>query len=730
MNVIRAQALGLALALSVSLPAQAGPEGGTVVGGRAEIHQHADGRTEIHQHSGQAAIDWASFNVDADEQVRFEQPSSQAAVLNRILDEQPSQIFGRIDANGRVFLLNPNGIVFGDSARVNVGALVASTLDLTLEDFLEENYHFIALDEGFGGIINRGRITAADGGSVSLLGRTVHNEGLIRARYGQVNLGAGRRATLDFDGDGLLRFELQDSASRAAVSNSGTLAADGGAVVLTARAADQVLGDVVNNEGLIRAGRLKRRGGVVQLLGSGGDLHHSGVIDADGRTASDHGGEVTLSGDRVALEDGASISASGAKGGGRIRVGGEYRGSGQTPAARETFVSSEARLSADATAKGDGGKVIVWADGRSRYYGRTSVRGGAQGGNGGFVEISGKERLIMQGGVDARAPKGEVGTVLLDPKNIVIENNGAGTEVAVVNFGDGADPGPDTSRFDGDDLAALDANIVLQANNDITVNEALPATATAGRTLTLQAGRSILINANLSTNDGAITLTANDSAANGVVDAQRDPGAAVIAMADGTTIDAGNANITVTLSDGAGLSNNASGDITLENLTTSGHVLVRHNGPSAGGDVLRASADAQISAASVALDISGAGGGGAIGASGTPLRLAAANVEARAQAGGLFLDAPGSGFTIGGAALGGMTGLSTTGGGAATVTTAGTLQQAEAVNLGGTTTLNAGANAVTLTNAANDFQSTVNVTGGAVSLADANSLSLGTLSAG
>src|SRR5690606_10639368 len=239
--------------------ALAGPEGGRIVSGAGTITQPDAGRTVVTQGSQRLAIDWESFDVEANESVRFDQPSANAAALNRILDQNPSRILGALDANGRVYLVNRNGIVFGETARIDVGALIASSLDLSLEDFNGGRYVLEAGDDGAGPIVNRGLIKAATGGFVALLGGSVANEGLIVAELGDVALGAGNRASLGFDGDGLLFFEVDEAVlenaagAAAAVDNSGEIRADGGEVLLTARAAQDVFSSVVNQRGTVRA---------------------------------------------------------------------------------------------------------------------------------------------------------------------------------------------------------------------------------------------------------------------------------------------------------------------------------------------------------------------------------------------------------------------------------------------------------------------------------------------
>jgi filamentous hemagglutinin family protein len=268
--------------------ALAAPKGGQVVGGQGAIQQNGSA-TVIQQDTQSMAIDWQSFNVATTESVQFIQPSSSSAALNRIFDQNPSQIHGAITANGQVFLLNPNGIIFGKEAQVNVGSLVAGTLDMSVKDFMEGRYDLKALEGKHGVVINRGLIKAATGGSVTLVGDAVANEGVIVADYGHVNLAAGRKATLDFDGDGLLRFEVSDevienaTALTDAVKNSGTIQAEGGQVLLTGIAAQDVFTNVVNNEGIIKAGRIENKGGVIRLVGIGGTTRNSGTIDVAGR---------------------------------------------------------------------------------------------------------------------------------------------------------------------------------------------------------------------------------------------------------------------------------------------------------------------------------------------------------------------------------------------------------------------------------------------------------------
>ena len=239
-RVLRKATLPVGLLLSATT-AMAGPQGGRVVAGQGSISSPDTNTTLINQQSSRLALDWTSFNVAQQELVKFNQPSKTASALNHIYDQNPSQIFGRLEANGQVILVNPNGVFFSPTARVNVGSLIASGLNIDTQDFMDGKYNFQALADKEGGlVVNQGVIEAATGGSVSLIGGAVKNEGLILAKAGHVNLAAGRKVTMDFDGDGLMQFAVDGEVLKnaynldSAVSNTGQIQADGGTVLLTA----------------------------------------------------------------------------------------------------------------------------------------------------------------------------------------------------------------------------------------------------------------------------------------------------------------------------------------------------------------------------------------------------------------------------------------------------------------------------------------------------------------
>jgi filamentous hemagglutinin family protein len=336
--------LAVAVALTASPNAHAGPQGGQVVAGSATITQTSPNRVDVVQSSGKAIVDWRSFSIGAGERTHFQQPSSAAATLNRVKGGDPSRILGQLTANGQVMLVNPNGVFFGAGSRVDVGALMASTADVANDDFLAGRYRFTTPSPNAdAGIVNQGEIRAADGGFVVLAAPYVRNEGRIQARLGQVVLAGAPTFTVDFDGDGLLQFDVGGpvtSAPRgedgqpvdALVANPGTVQADGGRVTLTARAADQVIDRVIHMGGVVQARTVESRGGEI-ILGGGdvGTVAVAGTLDASGPGAGQNGGTVKVLGERVGLLDGARVDASGGAGGGKVLVGGNFRARARSP---------------------------------------------------------------------------------------------------------------------------------------------------------------------------------------------------------------------------------------------------------------------------------------------------------------------------------------------------------------------------------------------------------------
>src|SRR5438105_4051868 len=390
------------------------PTGGQVTAGSAAISLPSANKMQIDQASNKAILQWDTFSIGSNAWVNFSQPSASAIALNRVLGSNPSEIFGRLSANGQVFLTNPNGVLFAPGASVDVGALLATTLSIADRDFLSGTYNFYNAGRA-GSVVNQGVITA--GGYAALAGPQVRNDGVIVARAGSVTLAAGDRVSLDMVGDGLIKVNVDQAALNASAINTGRIEADGGTVRLTARSANALLDTVVNNSGVIRANSLIERNGEIILDGgSAGVVNTSGTLQAAGVDAGTKGGTIKILGDKVSVTGTATVDASGDSGGGSVLIGGNATG---------TFIGSESAIRADATQSGDGGSVIVASSEATRVYGAISGRGAAEG-KGGFVETSGGYLDIAQ------APDvGGGGTWLIDPFNIevvggsaTINNNG------------------------------------------------------------------------------------------------------------------------------------------------------------------------------------------------------------------------------------------------------------------------------------------------------------------
>jgi filamentous hemagglutinin family protein len=297
------------------------PGGGQVNAGQASITVNGS-RMDVNQTSQNAGIDWQTFNIGSDAQVNFHQPNSAAIAVNRIADANGSQIMGKLNANGQVYLINPNGVLFSKGSQVNVGGLVASTLD-TADNSAADRRTFASAG-GSGKIVNQGTLNA-ENGYIALLGEHVSNQGVIQAKLGTVALAAGDKITLEFSGDKLLNVEVDKGALQALAENKQLIQADGGIVLMTAKAADALLSTAVNNEGVIEARTVEDRNGVIKLLGDmdSGTVNVGGTLDASaplpsssgaGGEGEANGGFIETSAAHVKVADGAKITTKAANG--------------------------------------------------------------------------------------------------------------------------------------------------------------------------------------------------------------------------------------------------------------------------------------------------------------------------------------------------------------------------------------------------------------------------------
>jgi len=304
-------AVAVSLALSATGAAQAGQTGGQVSAGIGTIHQ--DGTTTtINQTTQRLSLNWQTFDIGANETVNFVQPGSDAIAVNRILGNKASDIYGHLNANGQVWLINPNGVLFGEGAQVNVGGLVASTLD-TSDDSLASGTRTFS-GNGKGSVVNKGSLRAASGGYIALLGNSVSNQGTVSAQLGTVAMGGGSAITLTFDGSRLMHLQVDRSTLDNLVENRQLVQADGGRVFMTAGAADSLLASTVNNTGVVRAQTVENHNGQIVLLGGmkAGHVNVEGTLDASAPNGGD-GGTIETSG-AYAHIGAAAITASAPKG--------------------------------------------------------------------------------------------------------------------------------------------------------------------------------------------------------------------------------------------------------------------------------------------------------------------------------------------------------------------------------------------------------------------------------
>jgi len=562
------------LLMTSSHLAYALPQNGTVAAGQAGITS-SQNQMDVTQSTNRAIINWQSFDIAANERVNFAQPSSSSVTLNRVTGSQnPSQILGALSANGTLMLVNPHGVIFGQGSQVNVGGLVATTSDISDSNFMQGKYVFDRPGDPNAFIRNEGDIKVADGSLAALVGPNVTNTGLIEAKLGKVQMGSGDTFTLDLYGDGLLNLQASNQLTKQLVANKGAIKADGGEILLTAAAAETTINSLINMSGLLQADSVGTKNGHVVLYAEGSNAVQgnvavnkgtasgkstvvvSGTINAKGNNSGETGGTVEVVADRVAVKSGATIDASGASGGGTIRVGGDFHGGGTTPTALRTTVQSGATLLANATDNGNGGDVTVWADGSTDFAGTIQARGGANGGNGGFVETSGHDLLNFVGTVDTTAADGQTGTLLLDPANLTISDNISANNDKCVG-GTSCNPTGNTSVLNVTDLT-----------NALATNSVLVTTSGAGTQLgNLTVATTVGIR--WSTNKN-LTLNAN--------------GTITVASTSGGIVSSGTGNVTLDAVAGITISNTVStgGSLTVLN-TTSGNITATNGALVAGG---------------------------------------------------------------------------------------------------------------------------------------------------
>lgn len=513
---MRVRWLGLILltlfTLGNSVSTMANPTDGQVAAGNATIEHNGD-TTTINQSSEKAIINWKTFNINQGQTTQFNQPSASSIALNRVnASYGASRIMGNLFANGHVWIINPAGIMFGPSAQVNVAGLLATTSNINDQDFLNGNYHFMQ-QPGFanGAVVNQGTIKIKDGGMVALVAPGVENSGVIQANMGTVALSSGNNYTVDFYGDKLIKFDVNNQVmSRAidadgrtlndAVTNSGTIISDGGKVLMTAQVAQNVVDNVINMKGYVQANSIGTRGGEIVLAGGDqGIVRVTGKVTARGNNVGTKGGKIQITGKYVGLY-GATVDASGYSGGGSVEIGGSAEGKGPLPNSDAIYISPDSTISADALINGDGGRIVTFAENSAKIYGKLSAMGGAEGGNGGFIETSSHGYFDISNVPNVAAPYGKGGTWLIDPFDIEIISGGSSSGIDQSGNDFTATSNDATLGVDLIISALLNGDVIVSTGTggsqtgNITLDAVLAYTTTVANTLTLSAAGSIVLN--------------------------------------------------------------------------------------------------------------------------------------------------------------------------------------------------------------------------------------------
>ncbi len=502
-------ALSLATAFAMSpVRGQTLPAGGVAIHGTATLDASQANKLVVTTTNGagtnHSAINWQSFSIGAGNTAQIIQPSAVSTSINRVVTNTPSAIFGNLNSNGHVVLVNQSGITIGAGAYVDTAGFTASVVGMSDANAkagrlkFDSNVFNAGGDSIAVGALNVQGNIIARGGDVVLIAPSVElaKTAVVEAQGGAVMLAAGQ--SVEITGRGLEGITMQVQAPTDSALNLGTLKGD----------AVGIFAGTLKHSGLIQTNLTTGEGGRVLLKAK--DLAEvDGQIDAQGLAGQ--GGTVHVTADKVWLKSGALIDVSGTNRGGEALIGGGWHGEdARISNARRTQVSSGAEIKADAIEKGNGGIVVIWADSATGYLGNISAQGGALGGDGGHVEVSGKQYLDFRGNVDTTALHGKTGLLLLDPNNIVI---GA---VADLNgdsiLGDdvtGSYIAAGNSQITAAQVATIlgSATLSLIASGNIDINTAIIKSTGIASTLILDAGGNITIAAPVSASSGSLNMT-------------------------------------------------------------------------------------------------------------------------------------------------------------------------------------------------------------------------------
>jgi len=473
----------------------ANPQGHQVISGQASI-AHSDNLSMHITASDKAIINWDSFSIASKEMTKFIMPSSTSSVLNRVISSNPSELLGKLDANGHLFLINPNGILIGENATINAASFVASSFDVLNEDFLK-NENLIFQGDSQKAIINLGKIKALDGDAV-LLGYFVKNAGSISAKNGVAALGAARQILLKPYGKERIYIEPQSKDQKGdeiGIENTGQIEA----IRSEIKADGNIYSIAIKDAAKIDALGIKNEKGKILLFAENGKVEVSGSYIA--KNEDEVGGKIDIYGEDIHLLDKASLDVSGKIQAGKIAIG------RRDANVRKINIEKEVFLRADGLEEGNAGEIIVFSKDDLSFYGSLSARGGDISGDGGFVEISSQGSWKFSPMLcDRLAPKGTDGMLYLDPVNVLIDL------LSVASNPYMKDPYPDlpnptaTAILDVNDLqsALASGSVMIDATTgnavppynpegNIFFNHAL--SWNASNTLRVKANKNIYINA-------------------------------------------------------------------------------------------------------------------------------------------------------------------------------------------------------------------------------------------
>ena len=482
------------------------PEGFQLVAGDAKPPVMDAPGSLVIKSGKNSVINWSSFSIDKKEKFRFEQANSKSSVLNRVTGKSQSSIYGQLESNGKIYLVNPHGVLIGPGARIESAGFLAATADIMNDDFLK-GADLLFKDFGPGSVVNLGTIDCPMG-DITLLARSVKNEGTLNTPKGVTSLATGTQILIKPSGSNRVFIQAnlpEDSNEEASLQQTGAIHA----LAVELKSGVSPYAKAIKSSGHIDATSTRAVNGRIYLVAEQGHVEVSGTMTA--KTGS-QGGDIHVFGQTIDVLETAKIDVSGVNGGGEVLIGGSFQGKDRSvPHSEKTYIQKGAEISVSAVETGNGGRAIIWADGYTHFAGNIDAQGGKLGGDGGFVEVSGKEGLGFVGTSDRSAPLGQPGELFMDPKTIQIVAAGA-NPVSPQSFTDNPTL---NQNIDPDAImtALGTGNVTLQANSNIQVESNNMVIPSAANTLTLNCGTNLqwLNNVTMSLGAANLVTTVNDA---------------------------------------------------------------------------------------------------------------------------------------------------------------------------------------------------------------------------